>query len=84
VAIAGLNILIEWGTATGAVPAALDEAQVNAMNELLQVIHPYIGPLRVRTTTKLAVPVATQAPTPKPSASAGTSATPSKKPKASP
>lgn len=84
VAIIGLNILIEWGTATAAVPAALDEAQVKAMNELLQVVNPYIGPLRVRTTTSLTVPVATPAPTPKASPSAHASAAPSKKPKASP
>lgn len=88
VAIIGLNILVEWGPTTGVRPPALDEVQVRAMNEFLKVIDPYVGPLIVRTTTELRVPVASQPSTLKPSSpsspSATASATPSKKPKASP
>jgi hypothetical protein len=86
VAIKGLNILIEWGPSTGAKPPVLDAAQIEMMNEFLKAIDPYIGPLTVRTTTELVVPVATPVPTPKasPSASAKASAAPSTKPKPSP
>lgn len=84
VAIIGLNILVEWGPTTGVRPPALDEAQIRAMNEFLKVIDPYVGPLTVRTTTELRVPVATPLPTDASSPSATASAAPSKKPKASP
>lgn len=84
VAIIGLNILVEWGPTTGVRPPSLDEAQIRAMNEFLKVIDPYIGPLQVRTTTELRVPVVTPALTPVPSPSDKSSAAPSKKPSASP
>lgn len=84
VAIAGLNILIEWGPTGGAKAPTLDAEQVKAMNEFLRVVEPYIGPLRVRTTTPLSVPNAAPSLTPEPSASTGASAKPSKKPTAAP
>jgi hypothetical protein len=84
VAIIGLNILIEWGPMTGAKPPTLDDAQVKAMAVFLKAIDPYIGPLRVRTTTALDVPVASAAPTPTPSPTASASAAPSRKPSPKP
>ena len=90
VSIAGINILIEWGPTTGAKPPALSPAQVAAMNDFLEVLDRYIGPLKVRTTTFLQVPAASASPAPSASAtpsgkpSAKPSAKPSKKPSAAP
>ena len=83
VAIKGLNILIEWGTESDAKPPILDAAQIAAMNEFLQVIDPYLGPLTVRTSTPLDVPTASPSPSPSASPSASTSPKPSVKPKPS-
>ncbi len=85
IAIKGLNILIEWGPSTGAKPPVLDATQIGIMNDFLEAIAPYIGPLTVRTTTELVVPVATPGPSAQTSPSApAASAAPSKKPKPSP
>lgn len=84
VAIIGLNILVEWGPTTHGRPRALDEAQILAMNEFLQMLDPYVGPLVVRTTSQLRVPVATPTATPDPPVSTPASAVPSKPPTASP
>ena len=79
VAIQGINILIEWGPKSGA-PPALTPPQVEAMNALLDVLDTYVGPLTVRSTTRLEVPAAPATPRPSPSAPA--SAKPSAKPSA--
>lgn len=84
VAIIGLNILIEWGPTTGARPPILDANQVLVMNEFLNMIGPYIGPLTARSSSALDVPGPTAAPSLKATPSAEASAAPSKKPKASP
>jgi len=81
VAISGINVLIEWGPKTGT-PQGLSPAQVEAMNEFLATLDPYLGPLAVRTTTSLRVPGSTASPSP--SASVGASGKPSAKPSAAP
>jgi hypothetical protein len=84
-AIIGLNILIEWGPTTGAKPPKLDPEQIKAMNDFLLAMDPYIGPMRIRTTTPLDVPTpspsATTSPSPVPSASVKPSPKLTKKPK---
>ncbi len=72
VAIAGINILIEWGPKTVPTPG-LTPAQVRAMNDFLAILDTYVGPLSVRTTTVLRIPATASAkpsgkPSPKPSA----------------
>ena len=84
VSIIGLNILIEWGPTTGAKPPILAANQILVMDEFLNMIGPYIGPLTVRSSTPLDVPGSTAAPTPDASPSAKASAVPGNKPKASP
>lgn len=81
VAIAGINVLIEWGPKTGT-PQGLSPAQVEAMNEFLTTLDRYLGPLTVRTTTFLQVPESSAKPSP--SASAAASGKPSSKPSGKP
>ena len=84
VTIAGINVLIEWGPKTGGTPPGLSPAQVEAMNELLTVLDRYIGPLQVRTTTFLQVPVSSSGPSSSAAASGQPSGKPSAKPSAAP
>ena len=80
VSIVGLNILIEWGPTVQGKPPKLEAAQVEAMNELIKTLDPYLGPLLVRTSSPLVVPTASPSPTASSSASAKPSAKPSSKP----
>ena len=86
VTVRGINVLVEWGPTTGAKPAGLSPAQVEAMNAFLAVLDRYIGPLTVRSTTFLHVPEPSASPSAKPSAkpsaSAKASVKPTKKPTA--
>lgn len=89
-ALAGLNILIEYGPNTQNGPPTAPEARfVTAFQQLVQIVDPFIGPLQQRSVTAVALPTPTPAPSvsasPKPSASPGKpKPTPTKKPKPKP
>ena len=85
-ALAGLNILIEYGSSTQNGPPAAPSAQfVSAFQQLVQIVDPLIGPLQQRSVTPVVLPTPTPAPSasapPHPSASPGK---PSPKPTAKP
>jgi len=65
-ALAGLNILIEYGSSTQNGPPAAPSAQfVSAFQQLVAIVDPLIGPLQQRSVTPVVLPT----PTPPPSAS---------------
>ena len=65
-ALAGLNILIEYGSSTQNGPPAAPSAQfVSAFQQLVAIVDPLIGPLHQRSVTPVVLPT----PTPPPSAS---------------
>ena len=65
-ALAGLNILIEYGSSTQNGPPAAPSAQfVSAFQQLVALVDPLIGPLQQRSVTPVVLPT----PTPPPSAS---------------
>ncbi len=83
-ALAGLNILIEYGPNTqNGPPAAPDPQFVSSFQQLVQIVDPLIGPLQQRSVTTVALPTPTPAPSvsasPKPTASPG-KPKPTKKP----
>jgi hypothetical protein len=78
-AVAGLNILIEYGSSTqNGPPAAPDSQFLAAFERLVLAADPLIGPLQQRSVTPVALPT----PTPGPSVSS--SPAPSKSPKPTP
>jgi hypothetical protein len=86
-ALAGLNILIEYGSNTqNGPPAAPDPRFVTAFQQLVQIVDPLLGPLQQRSVTAVALPTPTPAPSvsasPKPSVTPKTK--PTKKPKPTP
>jgi len=89
-ALAGLNILIEYGSSTqNGPPAAPGPQFVTAFQQLVQIVDPLIGPLQQRSVTAVSLPTPTPAPTasptPKSSASPGKATPkPTKKPKPKP
>ncbi len=89
-ALAGLNILIEYGSSTQNGPPAAPSAQfVSAFQQLVQIVDPLIGPLQQRSVTAVVLPTPTPAPSasalPHPSASPGkASPKPTAKPKPKP
>jgi hypothetical protein len=89
-ALAGLNILIEYGSSTQNGPPAAPAAQfVTAFQQLVQIVDPLLGPLQQRSVTAVALPTPTPAPTASPTPHASASPgkpkpTPTKKPKPKP
>ncbi len=85
-ALAGLNILIEYGSSTQNGPPAAPDAQfVSAFQQIVSIVDPLLGPLQQRSVTPVALPT----PTPAPSvstvpASAKPTAKPTAKPKPKP
>jgi hypothetical protein len=69
VALAGLNLLVEWGPTTGARPQRPDGARLEALDRLVDALDVLIGPLRVRASIEVAVPTPTPEPTPTPTPS---------------
>jgi hypothetical protein len=67
VAIAGMNILIEWGPTTGAEPKRPAGPQVEGLRQLADALDRLLSPLRARSVVPVPNAVA---PTPDPSAEA--------------
>jgi hypothetical protein len=85
-ALAGLNILIEYGSSTqNGPPAAPGPQFVTAFEQIVEVVDLLLGPLQQRSVTPVSLPTPTPAPTasatPGPSGSPGK---PSPKPTAKP
>jgi hypothetical protein len=77
-ALAGLNILVEYGSSTqNGPPAAPGPQFVSAFQQIVQIVDPLLGPLQQRSVTPVVLPT----PTPAPSVSV---APPSVKPKPTP
>ena len=53
VAIAGLNVLIEWGPTTGAEPRAPSGKQVQGLRDLATALDVLLSPLRVRSVVAI-------------------------------
>ena len=70
IALAGLNILVEFGpkTANTAVPAAPDEVREEAALRLVDVLDPLVGPLAQISVEPLTLPGGASGPPPSPSA----------------
>jgi hypothetical protein len=80
-ALAGLNILVEYGSSTqNGPPAPPDPQFVAAFQQLVQVIDPLLGPLQQRSVTPVVLPTPTPGPTASPGASSSPKATPKPKP----
>lgn len=78
-ALAGLNILIEYGSSTQNGPPAAPGSQfVTAFQQLVAIVDPLLSPLQQRSVTAVVLPT----PTPSPSASPAASGKP--KPSAKP
>lgn len=75
IAFLGLNILVEWGPATGSSPKKPDDRQIAAAEALHEALDPLVSPLMARTIvpipgvpTPTPDPTASPKPTPKPPA----------------
>ena len=75
IAMTGLNILVEWGSKTGAAPAQPVGPQVDAAHVLRFSLESLLSPLRTRLIVP--VPGPTPSPTPVPAVSGEPAATPS-------
>ena len=64
VALAGANILVEWGPRTGTRPQRPAGRRLAALDPLVAALDVLIGPLRVRASIEVALPTLTPAPTP--------------------
>ena len=87
-AVAGLNILIEYGSSTqNGPPAAPGPAFITAFEQIVAVVDPLIGPLQQQSVTAVPLPTPTPAPTASPGTSPSASPgkpTPKPKPKPTP
>ena len=84
-AVAGLNILIEFGSNTqNGSPSVPEPQYATAFEKLVLVVDPLIGPLRQQSVTPVQLPAPTPGPTASPTASPTSSAKPTSKPTAKP
>ena len=88
-ALAGLNILIEYGSSTqNGPPAAPGPQFVSAFEQIVQVVDPLIGPLQQQSVSPVPLPTPTPAPsvaaTPAPSPAGKPTPKPTAKPKPKP
>jgi len=90
IAIAGENILIEWGPTTGASPSRPDGTQMEAAEVLANALNALVSPLSLRTivpipgVTPNPTPAPTPQATPKPTVKPGATPKPTARPKATP
>jgi hypothetical protein len=85
-ALAGLNILIEYGSSTqNGPPAAPGPEFITAFEQIVAVVDPLIGPLQQQSVTAVPLPTPTPAPTASPGSSPSASpGKPTPKPTAKP
>ena len=76
IAIAGLNILVEWGPTTGDLPPQPDTAKLAALRDLATNLDVLLSPLRARAVVAVPVPARSAQASPDPEASPETTPEP--------